>query len=78
MLGEEELKELGVSFGGRMILRKLIEELKWYDFVILVCLNIIIAFVFGVVIFIIYTASVVSELLVFFMVTASVVLGFES
>ena len=28
MLGEEELKELGVSFGGRMILRKLIEELK--------------------------------------------------
>ena len=44
---------------------------------ILVCLNIIIAFVFGVVIFIIYTASVVSELLVFFMVTASVVLGFK-
>ena len=77
MLGEEELKELGVSFGGRMILRKLIEELKWYDFVILVCLNIIIAFVFGVVIFIIYTASVVSELLVFFMITASVVLGFK-
>ena len=28
MLGEEQLKELGVSFGGRMILRKLIEELK--------------------------------------------------
>ena len=45
---------------------------------ILVCLNIIIAFVFGVVVFIIYTASVVSELLVFFMVTASVVLGFAS
>ena len=44
---------------------------------ILVCLNIIIAFVFGVVIFIIYTASVVSELLVFFMITASVVLGFK-
>ena len=78
MLGEEELKELGVSFGGRMILRKLIEELKWYDFVILVCLNIIIVFVFGVVIFIMYTASVVSELLVFFMVTASVVLRFAS
>ena len=35
-LGEEELKELGVSFGGRMILRKLI-----------------IAVVFGVVIYII-------------------------
>ena len=45
---------------------------------ILVCLNIIIAFVFGVVIFITYTASVVSELLVFFMVTASVVLRFAS
>ena len=28
MLGEEQLKELGVSYGGRMILRKLIEELK--------------------------------------------------
>ena len=45
---------------------------------ILVCLNIIIAVVFGVVIFTIYTASVVSELLVFFMVTASVVLAFAS
>ena len=30
MLEEEELKELGVSFGGRKILRKLMEELKWY------------------------------------------------
>ena len=28
MLDEEELKELGVSFGGRKILRKLMEELK--------------------------------------------------
>ena len=27
-LEEEELKELGVSFGGRKILRKLMEELK--------------------------------------------------
>ena len=28
MLDEEELKELGVSFGGRKILRKLMKELK--------------------------------------------------
>ena len=59
MLEEEDLKELGVSFRGRKILRKLIEELKWY----------VIVFVHYAVVFYVvlediymYTGSVVSEL----------------